>query len=272
MSIRALNWVFSPAITEREEITASMRHILVVLANYASVEDETYPRQSTIARVTGLTRSTVNLQLSRLVSIGVISMTGRTHDNGAKRSSEYKLHIPAEADVLAEDERPTPRKGDVGNSNMGDVRNSNMGSSNIEQGMSANQTGDVRSSDILNPFLEPNQEPNPKHKQPAARKTTTWPADYREQFWKIYPKKKGDSRKEAWRKLDIVYREDEVEFADIMKGLGFYAERMNAEVKKDASNMKYIAAASVWINQARWETESAPGKDDGPKPKFRFAI
>lgn len=111
------------------------------------------------------------------------------------------------------------------------------------------------------PTLNPSGEPKANRKK--ARKTAPWPEDYREQFWKLYPKKRGDSRKEAWAKLDKVHNDDEVEFIDLMAGLRHYADRMNAQVKDDPNNERFIAAASVWINKARWETESAPARPRG---------
>ena len=111
------------------------------------------------------------------------------------------------------------------------------------------------------PTLNPSGEPKANRKK--ARKTAPWPEDYREQFWKLYPKKRGDSRKDAWVKLDKIHNDDEVEFIDLMAGLRHYAERMNAQVKDDPNNERFIAAASVWLNKERWETESAPARPRG---------
>ncbi|WP_316207500.1 helix-turn-helix domain-containing protein [Bradyrhizobium sp. SZCCHNR3118] len=116
----------------------------------------------------------------------------------------------------------------------------------------------------VEPSLNLSGEPKANRKKP--RKTAAWPDDFREQFWKLYPKKRGDSRKAAWTKLEKVHDDDEVEFIDLMAGLRHYADRMNASVKEDSKNERFIAAASVWINQARWETERAPDRGGRPRP------
>jgi hypothetical protein len=127
----------------------------------------------------------------------------------------------------------------------------------------ATAAGDQRQDVPPNLSDEPSLNPSREPKANRKRKTAPWPEDYREQFWKLYPKKRGDSKKEALTKLDKIHKDDEVEFVDLMAGLRFYAERMNAEVKEDAKNEKFIAAAVVWLNQARWETESAPTRPRG---------
>jgi hypothetical protein len=112
------------------------------------------------------------------------------------------------------------------------------------------------------PTLNPSREPKANRK----RKTAPWPEDYRKQFWDLYPKKRGDSKKAALTKLDKVHDDDEVEFIDLMAGLRFYADRMSAAVKEDAKNEKYIAAGAVWVNQERWETERAPERTRPGRP------
>ena len=127
----------------------------------------------------------------------------------------------------------------------------------------APDAGDHRNEVPTNLSDEPPLNPSSEPKANRKRKTAVWPEDYREQFWKLYPKKRGDSRKDAWKKLEKIERDDEVEFIDLMAGLRHYADRMNAEIKEDAKNERFIAAASVWLNQARWETERAPERSRG---------
>src|SRR6266850_979215 len=55
MSLRALTWAFDLDV---EDLTSTLTLVLITLANYANEEDETYPRQSTIAKKTKLSRQT----------------------------------------------------------------------------------------------------------------------------------------------------------------------------------------------------------------------
>lgn len=254
MSIRAINWAIE--IGEVDGLTPTMRHILLVLANFASDEDISYPRQSTVAKITGRSRQCVNENLGYLESIGLIKATGRKHETGATRSSEYKLHIDPPSNYGDDDVNGD----DTGGVNQGD-RGVNQGDKGCRRG----RQGGVNGDDTLNLNLEPSPEPSTRTRK---RKTAEWPSDFREQFWKLYPKKRGDSRKAAYVKLEKVERDDEVEFSTIMSGLRCYADRMNAEIKKDPKNERFIAAASVWINQARWETER-PGET---QPVYRRTV
>ncbi|WP_425906280.1 helix-turn-helix domain-containing protein [Nitrobacter sp. TKz-YC02] len=107
------------------------------------------------------------------------------------------------------------------------------------------------------------------------RSTSPWPDDYRKKFWDLYPRKPGDSRSKALAKLERIERSDSVEFSDLMKGLGYYAARMNERVQKNPDDRKFIAAAQNWLDQARWETEepvSLKDKHAAIKARVKVAI
>ncbi|MGX9944962.1 helix-turn-helix domain-containing protein [Bradyrhizobium denitrificans] len=254
MSIEALDWAFR---LNRSDMTSTMKLVLLVLADFAGDEDEAYPRQTTISARSMLTREAVNKNLKKLEDIGIIQATGRTHPTGATRSSVYKLIIDS------------PKRKDARDTNKGPVNDDHTPAAGVNdnhRGANDNHTQSERGSrpgeNEDHTFNHPKEEP-PKEPPTKNRRTAPWPADYREQFWKLYPKKPGDSRKAAWTKLEKVERDDEVEFTDLMTGLRYYAERMAAAIREDQKNVKFIAAASVWINQARWETERPPVKRAG---------
>ncbi|TYO65434.1 helix-turn-helix domain-containing protein [Bradyrhizobium hipponense] len=248
MSIEALDWAFK---LNRDDMTSTMKLVLLVLADFAGDEDEAYPRQTTISARSMLTREAVNKNLKKLEDIGIIESTGRTHPTGATRSSVYKLMIDS------------PRRKDARDTDKSVNEDHPHGVNDNHRGENDNHTrseaGSHRGENGDHTFNHPKEEP-PKEPPTKNRRTAPWPTDFRKQFWNLYPKKPGDSRKAAWLKLEKVEREDEVEFTDLMTGLRYYAERMNAEIKQDPTRVKYIAAASVWINQARWETERPPVK------------
>jgi hypothetical protein len=263
MSIRALNWIFHDFMdVSPKKVTPTMRQILTVLANFAGDEDESYPRQTTIARITGLSRQCVCKNLSTMEKMGLISATGRTRTDGSTRSSEYTLKIDWPSNYVG----PTPDEIDGGGVNQDDtggvaqddtaVVEDDGGVAQDDTGCQRERQGGVNQDDTINHHLEPS--PEPKARTPKPRKTKAWPEDFRKQFWGLYPKKSGDSRKAAWTKLEKIERDDEVEFADLMKGLTYYAARMNADVQQDRKNERFIAAAAVWLNNARWETERPP--------------
>jgi hypothetical protein len=264
MSIRALNWIFHDFMDiSPKKVTPTMRHILKVLANFAGDEDESYPRQTTIARITGLTRQCVCKNLAQMEKMGLITATGRTRTDGSTRSSEYTLKIEWPSGYVG----PAPEEidegvnqDDTGGANQDDtgVAQDDGGVAQDDTGCQSERQGGVNQDDTINHHLEPSPEPKARTTKP--RSTKAWPEDFKQQFWGIYPKKPGDSRKAAWAKLEKIERDDEVEFEDLMTGLRYYAQRMEADVKQDSKNVRFIAAASVWLNNARWETERPPPK------------
>jgi hypothetical protein len=256
MSIRAINWVIESFVdVSPKKITPTMRHILMILANFAGDEDSAYPRQNTIARITGLSRACVNKNLKLMEEIGLLSAESRVRPDGGTRSSEYTMHM----DILNLYDGPVPAEEDDEGVNEGDtegVNEDDRGDSSVDTARQPKRQAGVNQDDTINHHLEPS--PKPKARTTKTRSTKAWPEDYRQQFWKLYPKKPGDSRKAAYAKLEKIERDDEVEFTDIMAGLTYYAARMNADVQQDRKNERFIAAASVWLNNARWETERPP--------------
>jgi hypothetical protein len=249
MSIRAINWVIE--LGERKDVTPTMRHILFVLANYASIDDEAYPRQTTIARITGLQRGTVCNNLGYLEEVGLIKATGRTHATGATRSSEYKLSIPDVGKVDPEDTRGVTQDDTRG------VRQDDRGVTHDDSGCNPGEQGGVTQDDTFNHHLEPQLEP--KHKP---RRTAPWPEDWRNQFWSIYPKKA--QRKTCFDKLERIEREDTIEFSTIIDGLRRYVKKTNGVEDR------YILLPVTFINQARWDDEDT--KRPPPPPKRSVAI
>lgn len=273
MSIRAINW--ASHLGECEEVTPTMRHILKVLANFAGDEDTCFPRQSIIARITGLKRPTVCLNLGYLEDLGLIEKTGRTQPNGATRSSEYKLLIdenPAvDQKLFYKDAGNCPRfvprvrqtnTPGVHQDDSGCFTDEHPGVREDDSGCSSNEQEGVRETNTLNLNLEPSPEPKDRTR-PKPRKTAPWPADYRKQFWDAYRKKVG--KKDAIIKLDRLEKEDRIEFETIMTGLTRYMAHTKDWDKH------YIMAPEVFLNGERWDDEFDAGPKK-PPPSKRMAI
>ena len=253
MSIRAINWAIE--LGEREDVTPTMRHILLVLANYASEDDIAYPRQTTIARITGLKRPTVCNNLGYLEEVGLITATGRTHATGATRSSEYKLHIPNAAKIDPEDTRG------VTQDDTGGVTQDDRGVTQDDSGCQPGLQGGVTDDDTFNHHLEPSPEPSQEPRR--KRRSTTWPDDYRQQFYGLYPKKVD--RKDTFKKLDKIFDEDKVEFETIMAGLRRYIASVADQERR------FIMGPCVFLNGERWDDEFEVIRRS-PPPRKGFAI
>jgi hypothetical protein len=254
MSIRAINWVIeSFKETSPKKVTPTMRHILMILANFAGDEDSSYPRQNTIARITGLSRVCVNKNLSLMEEMGLISAAGRVHANGATRSSEYTLHI-GEPNTY---DGPAPEEG-VNDDDTPGVNQDDRGvfpdDSGCKRGLQGGVTdGDTYKNHHLDPPPEPKQKP---------RRTAAWPDDWQTQFWSIYPKKA--QRKTCFDKLEKIRRDDEIEFSTIIDGLRRYVKKIKGVEDR------YILLPVTFINQARWDDEDT--SRSVPPPRRGVAI
>jgi DNA-binding MarR family transcriptional regulator len=156
MSLRALTWAFDLDI---EELTSTLTLVLITLANYANEEDETYPRQSTIAKKTKLSRQTVNTSLARLEELGLITCTPRTHATGAFRSSIYKLLMPAADRVKSADMGDSET---VSNKATRRVHQDDRPCQAERQGVSSRATEGVGDDDTFNRILEARARPGPR--------------------------------------------------------------------------------------------------------------
>ncbi|GAB9152509.1 helix-turn-helix domain-containing protein [Bradyrhizobium diazoefficiens] len=259
MSLRALTWAFDCDV---EELNTTLKFVLITLANYAGEDDETYPRQATIAKKTKLTRQTVNEALGRLQELGLIEMTRRTHNTGAFRSSIYRLMIPAEFGRVKFDDTADNDDGRVSNRPTRHVNDNDKGSRPDRQGMSASPTEVVGDDDNLNRILEPPPEPSQEpQRAPKRRRVPEFPADAFDQFWKLFPRK--DGKGPARKKFQKIADEGLVAFETIMDGLRLY-------VNKD--DFRDWCWPITWLNQERWEDTPVQKKDGVAKPKRRVAI
>jgi len=251
MSLRALTWAFDLDV---EELTSTLTLVLITLANYANEEDETYPRQSTIAKKTKLSRQTVNTSLARLEELGLITCTPRTHSTGAFRSSIYKLLIPVADRVKSADMGDSDT---VSNKATRRVQQDDRPCQAERQVVSNRATEGVGDDDTLNRILEPSLEPKNKKRGSAA----PWPEDAFDQFWKLYPNK--DAKPVARKIFQRISDAGNVEFSAIMEGLRLY-------VNKD--DFRSWAMPTTWLNQDRWEARPPQKKSGVAKHNRHMAI
>jgi hypothetical protein len=251
MSIEALDWAFK---LDHPDMTSTMKLVLLVLADFSNNYDESYPRQATIANRTKLTQRAIINNINKLVEIGAIKKERQQRSDGSNGSSLYKLIIPDES-KRNRDPRDTGEVNAVHRPDLNVVQvhtNEVQGHTNVVH-MKGERGSEGHVNEVQNinlPYNKPPKKPSIKN-----RKTSAWPADYRDQFWNLYPKKPGMARQNAIAKLERIEKSDKVEFSELMTGLKHYAQRMKNKINESASNVEFITAAVVWLNQARWETE-----------------
>lgn len=85
---------------------------------------------------------------------------------------------------------------------------------------------------------------NPKAKADKPR-LNDWPDDYREQFWKVYPRKVA--KKPAMKELDRIYKADNVPFFDLINGVKLL-------VRLDL-DPEFIKHPDSWLRNERWNDD-----------------
>jgi hypothetical protein len=81
-----------------------------------------------------------------------------------------------------------------------------------------------------------------------------WPADYREQFWKLYPNRKAKAH--AMKALDKVAFAGKTAWHDLLAGLDRY-------IKSKTVKRGFVAHPATWLNAERWKDEDGPGDAPG---------
>ncbi|MGJ4953141.1 helix-turn-helix domain-containing protein [Bradyrhizobium sp. HKCCYLS20291] len=252
MSLRALTWAFDLVDAD---LTPTLKLVLITLANYANEKSETYPKQSTIAVKTCLTRQTVCAALTKLEDLDLISSTQRYYDNGGYRSKVYRLNVPAALEESINDDEPlsnSPTPG-VSNPPTRDVSDDDRGCPPPRRPLSNTPTRGVGEDDNNNRVLEPKLEPKPEPRR-KGRRTAEWPSDYREQFWAVVPRKIGKDA--ALTKLARIEREDKVEFDVIIAAMRRYANSPDVRRDlRDPDRRRFIVHPVTWLNHGRWSDE-----------------
>ncbi|WP_315729897.1 helix-turn-helix domain-containing protein [Bradyrhizobium sp. SZCCHNRI2010] len=263
MSHEAQTWAIKIDVRSREDDGKSQsglarKAVLMYLANRANTEDgSSWPSQARVAQDLCCSERCVRNAMRDLEDMGIIRRKSRP-------GTSDLIFINFDYAPPAADAGRGPRRAPAGGAAAGDSGERRAGSDRQEMPEApAGDSGGDRHEVPPNLQIEPslNHQKEPSARKP--RRTAPWPNDYKQQFWDLYPKRRNTSRKDAWIKLEKLEQEDRVEFADIMAGLKFYADRMNAEVRTNPKNEQFIAHAVTWLNQERWESETPSSPSEG---------
>lgn len=99
MSLLAIQWAW------QQHASAGAKFVLLALADYADQYGSCFPSQRKLAQKCGLSRSTINVHLQYLLSVGLISIQHRNNHSGYRRSSLYRLELsqsPDSGDSMSE--------------------------------------------------------------------------------------------------------------------------------------------------------------------------
>lgn len=247
MSHRALSWACNLV---REEVSTSKKLILLIMANFANDSGEMFIKQSTLSAMTGLVRSTVARLISEMEKDDILSITRRSHANGGQRSSVYKLNLdlPSTRQIdddeitLIPDETPAVEPDHTSSTTTPPVVEGNTPCRTERHPLSLSTTPPVSQNDTLIQNLDTEQDTKEDNDRPTQSRVDPWPSDAFERFWQMYPNKVGKIA--VKKKFDMIRRDGEVEFSDLMAGLRAYVR------KRDD---RPWCNPLTWLNQGRWD-------------------
>lgn len=87
MSFTATKWAW------QQQIAANTKLVLLALADYADDAGVCFPSQRKLASKCGLSRSTINVHLQRLVELNLISIEHQSNRLGQRTASRYHLAL-----------------------------------------------------------------------------------------------------------------------------------------------------------------------------------
>jgi hypothetical protein len=242
MSFDAQSWA-------RKIVTGNgvRKAVLMAIANRANDADGAcWPSQSRIATETEFSVRAVRNALTWLEDNKIISRIKRKDT-----TDMIYLHMddPGDGSTI---KPQAPRAGSGGGKNgpssthrhqipQGEARDSADERHDMPQG-AAGDAGDPRHQVPTNLSDEPSLNPSD---EPTENRNASFPADAFEQFWKLYPDKKGKQYvREIWeRKIEC----GKADFESIMAGLRTY-------IRCKPKDRPWLNP-STFLNQARWEDE-----------------
>ncbi|AJO76477.1 helix-turn-helix domain-containing protein [Pseudomonas sp. MRSN 12121] len=200
--------------------------VLIKLADNASDMGECWPSYQHIADQCEIGRSTVKLHIRELEKAGLLRREFRRKGE-LNQSNVFHLTLDGGADH------------DLGG-----------GAPDNPPGAPDNPGGGAGAAPRTSHSYEPVKEPKPTV-------IPTDPVDGFDQFWKLYPKKKGrkDAAK-AWAKL----KPNEELRQTLITALGQHS--VSEDWTKDRG--RYVPNAATWLNGERWTDELLPAS--GAKP------
>lgn len=218
MSGEAIGWAFRKV--QMDDATA--KFVLVALCNYANDADEAWPSHASIARLTGLSKRSIQNGIQKLENWGIIKRIRRDRDNGSETSAMVCIDLEVSWVV----------KGGIATPAIGGVQQ-------VPQGIAPDST------------LETTLKPQSEKGRPAKQQDGAYPEDF-EAIWKQAaelgaPRTRNTSKKKAhdiWRVLSAD-NQDKVRAA-----VPIFAAQMRAEGRPEDK----VPHFQFWLSGRVYET------------------
>ena len=241
MSFKAMAWSAKQTVGN-----SSRKFILMMLADRANDAGECWPSLNTIAKDCEISKRTVSTHIKRLQDDGFIRIE-HVKTGTSFASNRYHLNICRGSENLA---------GVVREMQGGSARDA-IGSEGVSIGvvreMHTNLSVEPINEPINEPILSPSaqvseEDTESSHSKPnASAKKEEYTAAF-EEFWAVYPKKKGKGGAfRSWKrkKLDV---------AEVVAAVE--AQKNSFDWQKD--NGQFIPHPQTWLNNSCWLDEDSP--------------
>lgn len=238
MSVKALTWAFEQPVSANEKV------VLLSLADHANDYGECWPSINRVAQRARVSVRTVQRCLAELEDAKLIVREMRNDPNGRSTSNMYRLcfdgqeRMPAEASGSQRKRRGVklaPYPGDADDRGEGDTGDGVEGDNSVTVNRTVIRNRKKETSNI------------------------SYDAEF-EEFWQAYPKRPGNSKKDALKAYTKARKKLEVLHQDIMTGVKAYAAYREGEPPQ------YTKTASAWLNGWMWESDwTVPVKKSEPE-------
>jgi len=188
MSGEAVGWAFRKVAMD----DATTKFVLVAICNYANDKDEAWPSHAAIARLTGLSKRTIQNGIQKLEDWGIIKRVRRDRDNGSETSAMVSIDIESSWVV----------RGGIATRATGVTQQ-------VPQGVASDST------------LETTLKQQSKKK----RAEEVYSEEF-EALWLLYPRIKNTSKKDAWNAYRMLSAENQQR---VRAAVPLFAADMRAE-------------------------------------------
>lgn len=224
MSITAVAWAIKLTVG-----SPSLKATLIAIANYADESGRSWPSQKRLAADTELSARTIRTSLFELEQKGIITRTERVRDDGSRASDMIKLNRQ------------------WGETVAGGTETIAGGEEIVSGGTRQELPGEGATvAGLYEPSLEPSVGTVKEKDIRAVAKATRTSFD---DFWKLYPKRKGANPRHPAESKFLSLVKSGVDAAEIVGGAARYADEIRADGQEKTP---FVAQAIVWLNQRRW--------------------
>lgn len=238
MSVKALTWAFEQPISGNDKV------VLLSLADHANDYGECWPSIKRLSQRARVSVRTVQRCLAELETAKLIVRETRNDPNGRSTSNMYLLCMGEQA--------RTPAEASGGQRKQEGVKLApyDGDADGMGEGVSSDRVEGVNGVTLIRTVIK-----NP-HKETS---NISYDAGF-EEFWEAYPKRPGNSKKDALKAYTKVCQKLNVPHQDIMVGVKAYAAYREGEPSQ------YTKTAAAWLNGWMWESDwTISGNKTEPK-------